>query len=76
MHIPITIYSIRLFSAVYILDLEMPRIYCLLSGAGSLLDREDSFPLEEGLNAGSSSTFFSEFFRMRVGLFSTLLASV
>ena len=54
----------------------MPSIYCLLRGAGSLLDREDSFPLEEGLNAGSSSTFFSEFLRMRVGLFSTLLASV
>jgi hypothetical protein len=39
------------------------------------LEREESFPREEGLTVGSSSIFFNEFFRIREGFFSFLLAS-
>lgn len=57
-HSPITISSIELRSAVSIFDFEIPRIYCLLSAAGSRFERDDSFPLEDGLRVGSYSTFF------------------
>ena len=73
--VPITIVSIRIFYADSIFDFEIPRTYCLLSVTGSFFDKEDNFPLEDGLTAGNYSTFFNEFFRIKVGLFPTFLAS-
>ena len=72
---PITIAYVRVFSDVSIFDFEIPNIYCLLSVTGSFFDKEDNFPLEDGLTAGNYSTFFNEFFLIKVGLFPTFLTS-
>jgi hypothetical protein len=80
-------HSVRIISSIQPLSLEeedapssfglaIPTIYCLLSANGSFLEREDSFPLEEGRTAGNYSTFLREFLRIRVGLLSTLVDSV
>lgn len=71
---PRTISSIIVFSPDSIFVLEMPKIYCLLKPE-SFLDRDESFPLEEGRIAGSYSIFFREFFLIKVGLLTVLLAS-
>lgn len=49
---PTTISSIIVFYPVSIFDLEIPKIYCLFSPE-SLFERDDSFPLDDGLIAGS-----------------------
>lgn len=48
----------------------------LLVSNGSLLERDDNLPLEEGRTAGSYSTFFKEFFLINKGFFSLELNSV
>lgn len=50
----------------WILGREMLSNYCLLT-PGSRFDKEESFPLEEGRIVGNYSTFFNEFFRIRLG---------
>lgn len=52
----------------------MPKIYCLVSPE-SFLDKDDSFPLDEGRIVGSYSIFFREFFLIKVGLLAEVLAS-
>ena len=52
----------------WILGREMLSNYCLFI-AGSRFDKEDSFPLDEGRIVGNYSTFFNEFFRIRLGRF-------
>lgn len=67
--------SITFLSFDYIFDLGIPIIYCF-ERPESFLDKEDSFPREDGLKAGNYSIFFREFFLIKVGLFYTLLASL
>ena len=69
-----TISSIIVFSPVSIFDLEMPKIYCFAKPE-FCFDRDESFPLDDGLIAGNYSIFFKEFLRIKVGLFYILLAS-
>ena len=71
---PTTISSIIVFYPISTFDLEIPRISCLVNPE-SFLDRDDSFPLDEGLIVGSYSIFFKEFFLIKVGLLAELLAS-
>lgn len=63
-----TMSSIDDFSWESIFDFEIPNISCLLRAPESFLESEESFPLDEGLKAGNSSIFFSEFFLIKVGL--------
>ncbi len=45
--------------------------YCLFN-AESRFDKEESFPLEDGRIVGNYSTFFNEFFRIRLGRLTSL----
>lgn len=70
-HSVLAIYSRMFWSIGWILGREILSNYCLFV-ALSLFDKEESFPLEDGRIVGNYSTFFNEFFRIRLGRFVSL----